>query len=190
MESLHKAEARYLNGSTASSFREDGPVPVRRVFAQATNSTARGLHFACSCAASIAVAGSGRDMNAPRGKQEHGKKRSLSSRFCRRFASRATNAFFNRLGIRTTRSKRIPLALRICSARIPSCVGKTAVQNSESDMPNQNGWWDGYLVFLRSVFSIFRCALRCAFAYFFCAFCCFLFAFWEARDGDMGFAWG
>src|ERR1039457_3581229 len=47
---------------------------------------------------------------------------------------------------------------------------------------------DGYLVFFRSVFSILRSAFRCAFAYFFIAFCCFLFAFWEARDSDIALA--
>lgn len=40
-------------------------------------------------------------------------------------------------------------------------------------------------MFFRSVLSIFRSALRCAFVYFFTAFCCFLLAFWEARDCGM-----
>jgi hypothetical protein len=46
--------------------------------AHATTSTTRGLRFACSCVVSIVVAGSGRDMNSPRGKLEYGKKHFLS----------------------------------------------------------------------------------------------------------------
>jgi len=41
------------------------------------------------------------------------------------------------------------------------------------------------LVFFRSVFSIFRSAFRCAFAYFFVVFCCRLSAFREARSSGI-----